>query len=173
MAKGCATPRLFLERTFAKLPPTLGSVYFAALIPCDKLPVRFEKQSPKSTLSVALVFFSRSLVLRGTSSCRDVQPTIRIAPNHGTTLGLLRADPAVTHCRECLLVVHGRVERASFQPTSMQLSQLSRSCAGFRPLIPIPSLHTATPGSASVVFGAPFSSGAPLVRLADKNPSVI
>ena len=30
MADGCASPRLYLERTLARLPPTLGGVYFAA-----------------------------------------------------------------------------------------------------------------------------------------------
>ena len=59
IADGCATPRLFLERTLAKLPPTLGGVYSAAMIACDETPVRCEKQSPKGTLSVALVFCFR------------------------------------------------------------------------------------------------------------------
>ena len=44
----------------------------------------------------------------------------------------------------------------------MQQSQLSSLSAGFHPLIPIPSPHSAPPGSASVLFGAPFFSGAPL-----------
>ena len=55
MAEGCATPRLFLERTLARLLPTLGGVYFAAMIACDELPVRCKKQSPECTLSVAFV----------------------------------------------------------------------------------------------------------------------
>ena len=59
MAEGCATPRLFLERTLARLPPTLGGVYYAAMIACDEIPVRCEKQSPDGTLSVALVFCFR------------------------------------------------------------------------------------------------------------------
>ena len=44
----------------------------------------------------------------------------------------------------------------------MQQSQLSSSSAGFRPLSPISSPHSATPGLASFLFGVPFSSGAPL-----------
>ena len=59
MAEGCATPRLFLERTLARLPPTLGGVYCAAMISCNETPVRCEKQSPEGTLSVALVFCFR------------------------------------------------------------------------------------------------------------------
>ena len=59
MSEGCAIPRLFLERTLARLPPTLGGVYSAAMIACDELPVRCEKHSPESTLSVALVFCFR------------------------------------------------------------------------------------------------------------------
>ena len=42
MSVGCATPRLFLECTLARLPPTLGGVYSAALIARDKTLVRFE-----------------------------------------------------------------------------------------------------------------------------------
>ena len=53
------TPRLFLERTLARMPPTLGGVYSAAMILCDELPARCEKQSPEDTLSVALVFYYR------------------------------------------------------------------------------------------------------------------
>ena len=40
MAEGCATPRLFLERTLARLPPTLGGVDFAAMIAFDELRIR-------------------------------------------------------------------------------------------------------------------------------------
>ena len=43
MAEGCVTPRLFLERILARLQPTLGSVYSAEMIACDKTPVRCEK----------------------------------------------------------------------------------------------------------------------------------
>ena len=59
MTEGCATPRLFLERTLARLPPMLGGVYSAAMIACDELPIFCEKQSPEGTLSVALVFCFR------------------------------------------------------------------------------------------------------------------
>ena len=59
MAEGCPTPRLFLERTLARLPATLGGVYFAAMIACDELLIRYEKQSFEGTLSVALVFCFR------------------------------------------------------------------------------------------------------------------
>ena len=55
MAEGCATFRLFFERTLTKLPPTLGGVYSAAMIAYDKTPVRCEKQSleaPYSELEV-------------------------------------------------------------------------------------------------------------------------
>ena len=55
IAEGCATPRLFLERTLARLPPTLGGVYFAAMIARDETPVCCDKQSPEGTQSVALV----------------------------------------------------------------------------------------------------------------------
>ena len=48
MAEGCAIPRLFLERTLARLPPTLSGAYFAAMIACDETPVRCEKQSPEA-----------------------------------------------------------------------------------------------------------------------------
>ena len=44
-SNSCATPRLFLERTLARLPPTLGGVYSAAMIACDKTLVRCKKQS--------------------------------------------------------------------------------------------------------------------------------
>ena len=47
MAEGCSTPRLFLERTLVRLPPTLGTVYSAAMIACDETPV-LEKQSPEA-----------------------------------------------------------------------------------------------------------------------------
>ena len=43
----------------------------------------------------------------------------------------------------------------------MQQSHLSSSSAGFRPRIQIHSPNSATPSSASVVFGALFSGGAP------------
>ena len=59
MANGCATPRLFLERILARLPPTLGGVYSAAMIACNEKPVLCEKQSPEGTLSVAHVFCFR------------------------------------------------------------------------------------------------------------------
>ena len=39
MTEACAT-RLFFERTLARLPPTLNGVYSAAMIACDKLPIR-------------------------------------------------------------------------------------------------------------------------------------
>ena len=55
-AEGCATRRMFFERTLARLPLTLGGVYSAAIIACDDKFVRCEKQSPEGTLSVALVF---------------------------------------------------------------------------------------------------------------------
>ena len=58
-SEGCTTPRLFVERTLARLPPTLGGVYSAAMIACDKTPVRCEKQSPEATLSIALLFCIR------------------------------------------------------------------------------------------------------------------
>ena len=58
-AEGCAIPRLFLERTIARLPPTLGGVYSAAMIACDETPVSCERLSPEGTLSVALVFCFR------------------------------------------------------------------------------------------------------------------
>ena len=54
-SESCATPRLFLERTLARLPAMLGGVYSAAMIAFDETPVRCEKQSPEGTLSVALV----------------------------------------------------------------------------------------------------------------------
>ena len=44
MAEGCATPRLFLERKLARLPPRLGGVDVAAMIACEELPVRCEKE---------------------------------------------------------------------------------------------------------------------------------
>ena len=54
-SQGCAT-RLFLDRTLARLPSTLGGVYSAWMIACDETPVRCETQSPEGTLSVVLVF---------------------------------------------------------------------------------------------------------------------
>ena len=67
-AKGSSTPSLFFERTLARLPPTLGGVYSAAMIAHDETPVRCEKQSPEGSLCHARVLFSHSLVLRGASS---------------------------------------------------------------------------------------------------------
>ena len=58
-SEGCATPRLLVECTLARLPPTLGGVYSAAMIACDEMSVRCEKQSPEGTLSFALVFCFR------------------------------------------------------------------------------------------------------------------
>ena len=55
-AEGFATPGLLLKRTIARLPPTLGGVYSAAMIARDETPVRCKKQSSDGTLSVALVF---------------------------------------------------------------------------------------------------------------------
>ena len=52
---------MFLERTLARLQPTIGGVIVAAMIACDELPVRCEKQSPEGTLFVALVFCFRDL----------------------------------------------------------------------------------------------------------------
>ena len=55
----CSTFCQCFERTFARLPPTLGDVYFEAMIASDRTPVRCEKQSPENTLSVALVICFR------------------------------------------------------------------------------------------------------------------
>lgn len=55
-SNGCTTCSLFLECTFASLPPTLCDVYSAAMIAFDYTPIRCEKQSPQDTLSVAIVF---------------------------------------------------------------------------------------------------------------------
>ena len=72
-----------------------------------------ETVTQKHAVCRSRVLFSHSLVLHGTSSCRDVQPPIRLAPNRGTTLRLLRLDSAQTQCRECRSVVHRCVELAS------------------------------------------------------------
>ena len=69
IAEGCATPSLFLERTLARLPPTLGNVNSAAMIACDELPVRCEKQSPEGTLFDALVL---CLLVRSYYAARQV-----------------------------------------------------------------------------------------------------
>ena len=58
-SESCATFCLFLERTLARLPPTLGDVYSAAMIACNETSVRCEKQSSEGSLSVALVFCFR------------------------------------------------------------------------------------------------------------------
>ena len=55
----CATLRQFLERTLARMPPTLNGVHFTAMIACDDTPVRCEKQSIEGTLSVSPVFCFR------------------------------------------------------------------------------------------------------------------
>ena len=59
IAEGCATPRLFLERTLARLPPILGGADSAAMIAFDETPDRCQKHSSKGTLSVVLVFCFR------------------------------------------------------------------------------------------------------------------
>ena len=163
MAEGCATLRLFLERTLARLPPTLGGVYSAAMISCDKLPIRCEKHSVEGTLSVALVFCFRG------RSCYSARQVVAMF-NRRFDLRPIEERLSVCyvpipHRRSAANAAQPSTDASSSQapqPTSMQQSQLSSSSAGFRPLIPISSPHSATPGSASVVFGAPFSSGAPL-----------
>ena len=59
IAESCATPRLVLKRTLAKLQLTLGGVYSAAMIACDETLVRCEKKSPEGTLFIAFVFCFR------------------------------------------------------------------------------------------------------------------
>ena len=116
IAKCCAPPRLFFERTLARLPPTLGGVYLGAMIACDETPVRCEKQLPEGTLSVALVFCFRIRSYYAARCLRDVQPPIRIAPYPGTTLHLLRDNPAQMQrraCRYCGSVCYRCVEFAS------------------------------------------------------------
>ena len=160
MTEDCATLCLFLERTLARLPPTLGGVYSAAMIACDKLPIRFEKQSPEGTLSVAFVFcfrvrsyysarqvvsmfnrrFDARLNAERLTVCYVWIPQGRIAPNAAQS----STDASISQ---------------AFQFTLTQQLQSSSSSAGFCPLVLIPSLHYETPSSASVVFLHRFLTG--------------
>ena len=163
MAEGCATPRLFLESTLARLPPTLGGVYSAAMIACDETHVRCKIQSPEGTLSLAFVFCIR---VRSYYAARQVVAMFnRRFDSRPIAERLSVCYVTIPHRRSAANAAQWSTDASSPQapqPTSMQESQLSSSSDGFRPLIPIPSLHSATQGSASVVFGAPFTSGAPL-----------
>ena len=143
-AEGCATPRLFLERTFARLPPTLGSVYSAEMIACDEAFVRCEKQSPEGTLSVALVFWFRA---RSYYAARQVFAMFnrrfdsRPIEEH---FGLLRADPAQTASRlpllPLILLPTRRARKPLFDHSSRSLLRVLRlqaqlmSCSVCRPL---------------------------------------
>ena len=167
IAEGCATPRLFFKSTLARLPPTLGNVYFAAMMACDETPVRCKKLSPEGTLSVALVFCFRIRLYYAARRCRDVQPPIRLAPIYAAERLSVCYVP-IPH-RRSVAPAAAAAKSATDTSTShaphhttTQQSQLSSSSAGSRPLIPIPSPHFSTPGSAFVVFNAPFSGGAPL-----------
>ena len=161
MAEGCATPRLFLERTLARLPPTLGGVYFVAIIACDELPARCEKQSPEGTLFVVLVFCFR---VRSYYAARQVVVMFNSRfDSRPIAERFSVCYVPIPHRRRAANPAQSSTDASSSQvpqPTSMQVSKLSSSSAGFRLIIPIPSPHSATPGSAFVVFGAPFSSGA-------------
>ena len=59
MSEGCATPCLFLNCTLARLLPTLGFSYSAAMIDCKMTQVRCDKQTYEATLSVGLMFCFR------------------------------------------------------------------------------------------------------------------
>ena len=62
IAESCATPRRFLKRTIAKLPPTLRSVYFAAMSACDKRPSAARNSHPKKrclSFSCSVFAFAR------------------------------------------------------------------------------------------------------------------
>ena len=73
-SEGCATSRLFLERTLARLPQTFGGVYSATMIVCNETPVRCEISHPIDpkarclSLSCSVFVFARST--RGVKSSR-------------------------------------------------------------------------------------------------------
>ena len=163
MAEGCATFRLFLERTLARLPPTHSGAYSAAMIACDETPVRCEKQSPEGTLSVALVF---GFHVRSYYAARQVVAMFnRRFDSRPIAERLSVSYMPIPHRRYAANAARSSTDASlsqAFQPTSMQQSQLSSSSSGCCPLISIPSPQSAIPGSAVVVFGAPFFSGAPL-----------
>ena len=125
MAEGCATPRLFLERTIARLPPTLGGVYSAAMIACDKQPVHCEKQSPKGTLSVALVFCFRDLSY---NAARQVVVMFnRRFDSRPIAKRLSVCYVPIPHLRSAANAAQSSTDASCSQapqPTSMQQSQL-------------------------------------------------
>ena len=133
------------------------------MIACNETPVHCKKQPPEGTLSVALVFCFR---VRSYYAARQVVAMF----NHRFDLRPIAQRLSVCyvpipHRRSVATAAQSSTDASSSQasqPTSKQQSQLSSSSADFRPLIPIPSPHSATSRSASVVFNAPFSSGAPL-----------
>ena len=174
MAEGCATPRLFLERTLARLPPTLGYIFFAAMIACYQLPIRFEKQSPEGTLSVALVFCFR--VRSYYSAHQFVVKFNRRFDSRpiAERLNLLRTDSAQTQCRECSSIVHRRVELASL-PTHFDEAIPAVKLECRLPLThpdPNPLLRDSKL-SFFLVCCAVLCRCTSLVRLADRSPGVV
>ena len=150
----------------ARLPPTLGGVYSAAMIACHERPVSCEKQSPEGALSVALVFcfripsyYAAHQVLAMFNRRFDSRPIAErpwvwyvSIPNKRSVAPAAAAAQSVTDASS-----------SQAPPTHYDAqSQLSSSSAAFRPLIPIPSPRPSTPDSASVVFAAPFSGAAHL-----------
>ena len=133
-SEGCATPRLFLERTLARLPLTLGGVYCAAMIACDTTPVCCEKQSPEGTLFVARVFCFR---IRSYYAARQVFAMLNrrfdsrpIAKR--LSICYLRI-PHKLSVAPAAAAAQSATEISSLQApqhTTTQQSQLSRSSAG-------------------------------------------
>ena len=63
MAEGCATFRLVLERTLARLPPMLGGVNFGAMMPATNYPFAARNSHPKArclSLSCSVFAFART-----------------------------------------------------------------------------------------------------------------
>ena len=108
------------------------------------------------------------------SNTRSKQPPIRLAPNRGTTPGLLGADPVQTQCRECRLVVHRRVELAS-TPTHFDAAipavKLERRLLSTHP-DPLPALRDFRL-SCCRVRCAVLLRCTPLVRFADGTSRVV
>ena len=136
------------------------------MIAFDETPVSCEKQSPEGTLSVALVYCfciglyyaARQVLAMLNRRFESRSIAERLSVCYVPITHRYSVAPAATAAQ----FVTDASSLQAPQHTMTQQSQLSTSSTALRPFISIASPRPSTPGSAPVVFGAPFSCIAPL-----------
>ena len=136
------------------------------MIAFDETPVSCEKQSPEGTLSVALVYCfciglyyaARQVLAMLNRRFESRSIAERLSVCYVPITHRYSVAPAATAAQ----FVTDASSLQAPQHTMTQQSQLSTSSTAFLPFIPILGPRPSTPGSASVVFNASYSGGAPL-----------